>query len=401
MPRSLWLLVIGMMINVTGASFLWPLNTIYIHEHLGKSLTLAGIVLMLNAAAGVIGNLVGGVLFDKIGGYKSILIGIVITLVSIVILMFNHSWPVYMYLLIFIGFGSGIVFPATYALAGTVWPEGGRKAFNSIYVAQNVGVAAGASLGGIVASISFNYIFVANAALYAVFFFVAFFGYRNIDGANAKQTSILNEKTAIKSRHKFTALIILCTGYLLCWVGYVQWPSTISSYTQTLNIPISQYSLLWTINGAMIVLGQPLISMFVKRFAKTLKRQMIIGFVVFMFSFVIASFAEQFTGFLVAMVILTIGEMLVWPAVPTIANDLAPEGRQGFYQGFVNSTATGGRMIGPILGGVIADYYNMNLLFIIIITLLAVGIFTTFIYDKKLNAVIEKKRSQEPDVYGV
>jgi MFS family permease len=70
MPRSLWLLVIGMMINVTGSSFLWPLNTIYIHEHLGKSLTVAGVVLMLNAAATVIGNLVGGVLFDKIGGLK-------------------------------------------------------------------------------------------------------------------------------------------------------------------------------------------------------------------------------------------------------------------------------------------------------------------------------------------
>lgn len=401
MPRSLWLLVIGMMINVTGASFLWPLNTIYIHEHLGKSLTLAGIVLMLNAAASVVGNLVGGVLFDKIGGYKSILLGIIITLVSVVALMINHSWPVYMYLLILIGFGSGIVFPATYALAGTVWPEGGRKAFNSIYVAQNVGVAAGASLGGMVASISFHYIFVANAALYAVFFFVAFFGYRNIDGANAKQTSILNEKTVVKNRHKFTALIILCIGYLLCWVGYVQWPSTISSHTQTLNIPISQYSLLWTVNGAMIVLGQPLISLFVKRFAKTLKKQMVIGFVVFMFSFVAASFAEQFTGFLVAMVILTIGEMLVWPAVPTIANDLAPKGRQGFYQGFVNSTATGGRMVGPLLGGIIADYYNMNLLFMIIISLLAVGIFTTLIYDKKLNAVLENKRSQTPDVYGV
>jgi len=136
MPRSLWLLVIGMMINVTGSSFLWPLNTIYIHDHLGKSLTVAGIVLMLNAAASVVGNLLGGVLFDKIGGYKSILLGIVITLISVVALMFNHSWPVYMYLLIFIGLGSGIVFPATYALAGTVWPEGGRKAFNAIYVAK-------------------------------------------------------------------------------------------------------------------------------------------------------------------------------------------------------------------------------------------------------------------------
>jgi len=401
MPRSLWLLVIGMMINVTGASFLWPLNTIYIHDHLGKSLTVAGIVLMLNAAASVVGNLIGGVLFDKIGGYKSILLGIVITLVSVVALMFNHNWPVYMYLLIFIGLGSGIVFPATYALAGTVWPEGGRKAFNAIYVAQNVGVAAGASLGGIVASISFEYIFIANAALYAVFFLLAFFGYRNINGSTVKQASILDQNPTIKNRDKFAALVILCVGYLLCWVGYVQWPSTISSHTQTLNISLSQYSLLWTINGVLIVLGQPLISLFVKYFAKTLKKQMVLGFIVFIISFVVASYAEQFTAFLVAMVILTIGEMLVWPAVPTIANDLAPEGRQGFYQGFVNSTATGGKMIGPLLGGMVVDYYNMNLLFMIIISLLIVGIFTTIVYDKKLNAEVNNKGSKTSDAVGV
>lgn len=74
MPRTLWLLVIGMFINVTGASFLWPLNTIYIHQHLGKSLTAAGFVLMLNSGANVLGNLFGGYLFDKIGGFKTVVL---------------------------------------------------------------------------------------------------------------------------------------------------------------------------------------------------------------------------------------------------------------------------------------------------------------------------------------
>lgn len=85
------------------------------------------------------------------------------------------------------------------------------------------------------------------------------------------------------------------------------------------------------------------------------------------------------------MIILTIGEMLVWPAVPTIANDLAPKGREGFYQGFVNSTATGGRMIGPLLGGVLVDFYGMNMLFTVLIGLLFIAMFTTSVYDKKIK----------------
>ena len=48
-PRSVWWLVIGMALNITGSSFLWPLNTIYMKEELGKSLTVSGIVLMINS----------------------------------------------------------------------------------------------------------------------------------------------------------------------------------------------------------------------------------------------------------------------------------------------------------------------------------------------------------------
>lgn len=75
-PKSVWWLVIGMALNITGSSFLWPLNTIYMKQELGKSLTVAGLVLMINSFGMVIGNLLGGSLFDKLGGYKTILIGL-------------------------------------------------------------------------------------------------------------------------------------------------------------------------------------------------------------------------------------------------------------------------------------------------------------------------------------
>jgi MFS family permease len=384
MPRALWLLIIGMAVNVTGSSFLWPLNAIYIHDHLGKSLTVAGIVLMLNSAASVFGNLFGGNLFDKIGGYKSILLGIAITLLSLVGLTIWHGWPQYVIFLTIIGFGSGIVFPSMYAMAGTVWKEGGRKAFNAIYVAQNVGVAAGAALGGYVASYSFEWIFLGNTVLYIVFFFIAFLGYKGITPTAGKSTNILQENQTVKNHTRLYALLILCIGYLLCWVAYVQWQTTIAAYTQEINITIEQYSILWTINGALIVLGQPIMNRFIKG-VKSVKVQIIIGTIIFIVSFAVAASAEKFMWFIAAMTILTVGEMLIWPAVPTIASQLAPEGREGFYQGIVNSTATGGRMIGPLLGGILVDLYGMSMLFTVLIGLFVLTIFTTLIYDRKLK----------------
>jgi MFS family permease len=391
MPRALWLLVIGMVVNVTGSSFLWPLNAIYIHEHLGKSLSVAGIVLMINAGATVIGNLFGGSLFDKIGGYRAILLGIGISVTSMTALTIWHSFVPYAIFLAIMGFGSGIIFPSMYAMAGSVWKEGGRRAFNALYVSQNLGVALGASLGGIVASYSFELIFLANALMYFAFLFIALIGYRNIQTTANLQTSVIQEKKPIKDYTKLYALLTLCVGYLLCWVGYVQWQATISTYTQELNITLKQYSFLWTINGALIVLGQPLLNRALRAFEKNLKSQMVVGMLIFMISFLVAAKAEAFSGFLTAMIILTVGEMLVWPAVPTIADRLAPKGREGFYQGIVNSTATGGRMIGPVLGGLLVDLYGMTMLFTVLIFLLVIAIATTLMYDRKIGVVQEKQ----------
>lgn len=385
MPRALWLLVIGMAINVTGASFLWPLNTIYIHDILGKSLSVAGLVLMVNAGASVIGNLIGGILFDKIGGYRSILLGIIITIIALIGMTINHTWNFYVVYLTIIGFGSGIVFPSMYAMAGSVWKEGGRKSFNAMYVSQNLGVAIGAALGGLVADFRFDYIFLANTVTYAVFFIIALFGYRKIQANPTSQTSVLDQKRKIKDHTKLYALLTVCIGYLLCWMGYVQWQTTIATHTQSLGISLKQYSILWTINGALIVLAQPIISWVVKKYTKTLKTQINVGLVIFIISFAIVGVAEQYTAFVVAMIIITIGEMFVWPAVPTVANQLAPKGREGFYQGIVNSTATGGRMLGPFMGGVLVDLSGMGMLFGVLMGLMVIAIFTTSIYDRKLK----------------
>ncbi|ALC89619.1 multidrug MFS transporter [Bacillus sp. FJAT-18017] len=386
MPRSLWLLIIGMVVNVIGSSFLWPLNSIYIHDYLGKSLSTAGFVLMLNSAASVAGNLVGGTLFDRIGGYKSILLGIGISLMAVAGLTLWHDWPQYVIFLTIAGFGSGIIFPAMYAMSGSVWPDGGRRAFNAIYVAQNLGVAVGSALGGIVAGISFELIFLANLIMYVVFFVIAVFGYKGIKVASGAQSSVLQENSPrFKGNKILQALLIVCIGYLLCWVAYVQWQTTIASYTQEINVSLTQYSLLWTVNGALIVLGQPFLNRFLKWFNRSLKAQMVLGMVIFAVSFIVAAYSNSFSGFMAGMIILTAGEMLIWPAVPAIASDLAPKGREGFYQGIVNSTATGGRMIGPLLGGILVDLYGMSMLFIILIGLFAVSIVTTLIYDRGIK----------------
>lgn len=393
MPKKLWFLLIGMILNVTGNSFLWPFNTIYIHGYLGKSLSVAGLILMFNSLAGVFGNMLGGWLFDKIGGYKTILAGISITFCSILGLVFNHTWNFYSFFFIILGFGVGIVFPSMYAMVGAAWPEGGRKGFNAIYVAQNLGVAIGTALGGFVADKNINYIFIGNLLLYIVFFLIAAFGFRNIGYVSEKNDSKNSKKEKFSLTPSMKALLTVCCAYVLCWIVYVQWQTTISSEMQSLNIGLKNYSLLWTVNGALIVAAQPIVSLIVRKYVTSMKKQMLYGIGIFILSILLTSTAKHFSMFMVGMVILTFGEMFVWPAVPTIANMLAPKDKIGMYQGVVNSAGTAGRMLGPILGGAIVDTFSMKVLFIILVLLLVFGMFFSVLYDRLSKKHIQTNSS--------
>src|SRR5699024_4093488 len=106
--------------------------------------------------------------------------------------------------------------------------------------------------------------------------------------------------------------------------------------------------------------------------------------------FIVASLFDIFPIFAVAMLILTLGEMLVWPAVPSLANELAPTGRAGFYQGFVNSIAAAGRMSGPFSGGLIVDLYGIDTLFLVMYGLLVIPFITTYFYDRGVRYRINR-----------
>lgn len=392
LPKAVWFLIIGMFINTMGNSFLWPLHTIYMHEHLGQTLTMAGFVLMINAGTGVIGNLLGGYLFDRIGGYKSIMFGIILSMISLLLLTFWHGWPEYIWFVAILGFSGGIIFPSMYALVGSVWPEGGRKAFNAIYLSQNLGVALGPAVAGLVADHNINNIFLANLLTYVLFLVVAGVYYRKMGLAPNINASVLKSSKKIKQKAPFYALLIVTIGYMFTWVAYVQWTSTISTHVLDLGITLKQYSLLWTINGGLILAAQPLIKPIINRLEHKIKTQMILGIAIFMASFVVVSYAEDYTMFIVAMVILTLGEVFIWPAVPTLAGQLAPKGREGFYQGIVNSMATIGRMIGPLAGGILVDVYGIQAMFFVLTLLIGLAIIPTLLYDRPLKkAELEKE----------
>jgi predicted MFS family arabinose efflux permease len=370
-PPILWMLGLGAFINVGGLSLLWPVNSIYIHSVLDKPLTVAGFVLSVYSGAGFVGSCLGGWLYDRIGATPVLLLGLVISALVILVPVVSANWYVYVLVMAVFGTVCAIPFPVLNALAGHAWPEGGRRAFNFVYVVNNLGVAAGTAIGGVLAQWSFTAMFigisVANfifAALVLTVFRKAFAG---VSRAGAAAESGLSETVSVDVLPSvpWVPIGVLFLGFTLAWSIYVQWQSTISVYIKTLGYPLSWYSLLWTLNGALIFVLQPMMSLVIRR-VPALGVHMVVGTVLYALAYALLMVGHAYPIFVAGMVVMTLGELFVWPSVPTAVTQLAPPHRLGLLQGMVGSCATLGRMIGPVVGGCLYDHVPINTLLLIL-----------------------------------
>lgn len=381
LPKDLWIVAVGMVLLYTGLSFIWPFNMIYMTQNLGMSDTAAGQVLLVNSGIGIVGSIIGGIIFDRLSGYISLAIGTGILVITTGSLFLFHGSPAFIYNIWAISIAMGMVFAGLYTAAGLTHPTGGRTGFNTIYVAQNVGVAVGPFLAGILAKKGLENVYTGSfvfAIIYALFF-VCYF--RKIDWKSEKVIGETKHHTVDGKREKATKIgllsfSLLLATYLFCQLPHVQWQSNLSTYmTHVKGVSNAQYGNLWSINGSLILLGQVVIIPLVARFKEKLSLQIYIGIGLFACSFLFAMNATDYSGFLLGMILLTLGEMFAWPAIPTIAYQLAPAGQAGLYQGLVNGTATAARMLAPILGAiVVTSFGGITSLFICIFVLLGLAV---------------------------
>ncbi|MDP4147164.1 MAG: MFS transporter [Bacillota bacterium] len=356
-PIQMWVIAIGVFVNIVFFSLLWPVNAIYFHSVLHKSMTVTGMVLFVYSLAGFFGNSIGGMLYDRFGANKILLVNTLISIVVIVsFIIWQHNFWIYSGLITVFGFLSYVPFPVFNALVTRAWPKGGRKGYNLIYVIFNVGTAIGTAVGGLLAHWSFLVIFIALAIGNLIFFFIALFIFRSYFPSSNTGTRDKRDgqKLATNTAIHWGPIVTVLIGYGIAWCIYVQWMTIVPVYMQFIRLNTSTYSMLWTINGLAVVFFQPCINWFVKRFP-SLTLQLVGGIPLFGLSFFCLMFSHSYFVFVLGMLLLTFGELLVWPAVPTILSASTPSDKHGFIQGTVGSFAALGRMIGPLIGGWLYD----------------------------------------------
>ncbi len=85
---------------------------------------------------------------------------------------------------------------------------------------------------------------------------------------------------------------------------------------------------------------------------------MAIGTYIYMVGFGLFGFTNTYLWFIIAMIIITIGEMLVSPTSQALVAKLAPEDKRGRYMAIYGFSWIIPTAIGPLAAGILMDYYN-------------------------------------------
>ena len=378
------------LLNNTGAAFLWPLTTMYMHNYLHESLTTAGVVMLLMSICMMVGNYLGGWLFDHWDQYQTAVLGVTISTVAIFTLIFAHGWPWFAILMMLNSLGDGINMTIVNSYGSLVSDHSSRYVFNYIYMAFNVGVVIGTLAVGVLLPISVVLVFTVATVFYFLLALVVVFALK-VRVPLPPKTPRSREKLASRSHQQALVLIwLILLNFVTIHLSYSLWESVMAVHMTNMGIPFYAYSLLWTLNGVLIIVGQPLVNKLSPYVC--LSSQIMVGILIFASSFLLLIFARNLWAFVLDFVLLTIGEMASFAGLPAWIAQLTTVNEAGHYQGLLNIMMSIGRAIGPLYGGFVIDHGNYQELFISVFLLMTVTLGGVFAYLLRLRRLSDDSK---------
>lgn len=360
-PRPFWVLMLGTFIDHIGAFMLLPFFALYITQHFGLSMTGLGGVIFVFAISGTIGGFIGGALADKFGRRSIILFGILVSGTSSLLMGFTDALALFVVIVIFVGLLQDIGGPAQAALVADVLPSHRQQEGFGIWrVVANISAVIGPLIGGILAASNFRLLFVGDALLSyltAIIVFVALPETKPKPKEGQAQPTLL--QTAIDYR-KVLANRIFMSFIIISILGvmvYSQMNTTMPVFLRDVhNMPPENYSYLIALNATMVVGMQFWITRRTKNYAPL--PLLALGVLCLAVGFGMYGFGNGLLYFAVAMVIITIGEMIIAPTGQAFTARLAPEDMRGRYMAMFAFSWAFPFAIGPLAAGVIIDQVN-------------------------------------------
>jgi len=353
-PRQFWLLFWGVLVNSSGASMVWPFLTIYLRQRLDVPLTTIALLLTLNALAGLASTSLTGPAVDRFGRKGAMVISLGAGCVFMLALARVDSLGSAALLMLVKGLTDPLYRVGSDAMVADLIPPARRAgAYALLRMIANLGVAIGPAIGGFITSVSYPLAFSIAAGTTLVYaLLVGFFMRETIPQWPAEERARQAKGYGPVLRDR--PFMAFCVAYSFAGMAYSLMMVLLPVYVkENFGVPESSYGFIMATNAAMVVLFQYSVTRLTQRYYHL--PVLAVGSLFYAVGVGSVAWAAGFSGFLLSMVILTIGEMIMVPTSTALTANLAPPDMRGRYMGMYGLTWGVAMGIGPVLGGTLND----------------------------------------------
>ncbi len=363
--RRVWTLFTARTIDGAGFSFMYPFLAIYLHSQLNISMSLVGLILLVAAGAGAVGNLIGGEIADAYGRKRIMAVSIIVRGLVFVVIGVYIAGAVDLFMLtilVAVNFFLGSTFePANNAMvADIVEPSRRLEVYGLLRVGMNLGWIIGPMVGGVLATISYSLIFYCSAILcFIAGIIIQLWISESRPTMGAESTSGWKGSSAIFRNSSFIFFCVMC---LLVFIMAGQMTSTFPVYAKDsagqneLNIGI-----IFGITAVLVVVAQFPMARYIGNFKTS--HVMAAGAIVYTVGFMFIGLTHDFWMLTLAISIVTVAEMIVSPASMNLVASMSAEATRGRYMGIFGLFASFGWSSAPFVGGVMVDAIQDQVLF--------------------------------------
>lgn len=359
------MLSVVILINRIGAMVV-PFLSIYMTQALNFSIKETGYVLSFFGIGAVIGSWLGGWLTDKFGYFniQSISLFLVVP-VYFVLPELTSVESLSVGVLILSTFAE-IFRPAnSVAIAYYARSSNLTKAFSLNRMAINLGFSIGPALGGILASISYYWLFYGNAlgSLLAGIVFYIYFNRRKTKFPKQNKKKIpktLKVKVASPYRDKNMLIFsFLCALYAIC---FFQLLTTLPLfYKEIHHLSEAQIGLILGYSGLFIVLLEMIIVQYADK-KLSISQVLITGTLLCGLSFVLLNLNSSILILYLSISVLCVSEILAMPFMSTVIVKNSVEANRGAYMGLYSLSFSTAHIFSPFLGTLTIEYFNFETL---------------------------------------
>jgi len=361
-PRPVRLLIVGTLVNKLG-TFIVPYLTLVLLRDFHMREGEAARLLFAYGFGSVVSILAGGVITDRFGRRRTLLVSLLGSGVLAVAMGVVPSVDLFVPLLVALGFIADLYRPAASAIIGDLLPSSDRASgFAGLRMAVNLGWAAGTALGGILADWNWRLLFLGDGLTTLAYGALVYFTIpetRPVFAPLVPATAPPDPKgTATDSRPVFgrgptnplrdgVFLATTLAGLLLTLIFCCNLSVLPLTVTQSAGYPAVVFGLLAAVNGILIAFFEISITARLAGFRRL--RLAALGSLLVAVGFGMIGLVMHWAWFLLAVVVFTAGEILSSPQAMAFIADWAPPEARGRYLSFYQAMWSVGFAVNPAI----------------------------------------------------